>query len=57
MFLCCTGRKVQSFPPIQIFPESGRSSPANTLRRVDFPEPDSPTNATNPLFGISKLIP
>jgi hypothetical protein len=31
-----------------VFPESGRFNPAETLKRVDLPDPDLLTNVTNP---------
>src|SRR2546423_2588927 len=34
-------------PSINTAPRSGRSNPASTLSRVDFPQPDGPTIATN----------
>jgi hypothetical protein len=38
-------------------PRSGRSKPAITLSRVDLPQPDGPTMATNSPSRTSKLTP
>ena len=46
-----------SVPLIQTSPLEGRSSPANKLNRVVFPEPDVPNIAKDSDCLISKLIP
>ena len=43
--------------PMRISPLVGFSSPASIFKRVDLPEPEVPTIATNSPFGISKLTP
>jgi hypothetical protein len=41
--------------PILIVPELSSSSPAIMRSRVDFPQPDGPTNTTNSWSAMSRL--
>ena len=44
-------------PAIDTVPEVISSSPAIIRRRVDLPQPDGPTSATNSPSATSKLMP
>src|SRR5690606_30444225 len=46
-----------SAPSIRIAPRSARSNPAMMLSRVDLPQPEGPTIATNSPSRTSKLTP
>src|SRR5688500_6617184 len=46
---------VRFTPSIRIAPRSGRSKPAMTFSKVDLPQPDGPTIATNSPSATSKL--
>src|SRR6187549_2317549 len=48
---------LRSAPSIRIAPSSGRSNPAMTLSRVDLPQPEGPTIATNSPSPTAKLTP
>ena len=43
-----------SFPSINTFPDVGRSTPPIKCNKVDLPEPDAPTIATNSPFSTEK---
>src|SRR5678815_4348543 len=48
---------LRSAPSIRMVPRSARSKPAITLSKVDLPQPDGPTIATNSPSRTSKLTP
>src|SRR5688572_20602020 len=48
---------VTSTPSIRIAPRSGRSNPARMFSKVDLPQPEGPTIATNSPSRTSKLTP
>ncbi len=48
-------RYVESLPVSHILPSSGKSKPAIIRNKVDLPDPDGPTSATNDPVFISRL--
>ena len=46
-----------SFPSTKTLPEVGRSRPPSICSRVDFPEPEVPTMATNSPCSIVRSTP
>ena len=50
-------REKMSLPSTRTAPEVGRSSPPSMCSRVDFPEPEVPTTATNSPLSTVRSTP